>query len=112
MSVSFLNFDLMLHPFIQSNLTSIQSLMRQHRIVRAYIFGSAVNTGFSETSDIDLLVDVDDGIDPAELGSHLWDLQFSLESMLGRKVDLLTSRSLKNPFFIKQVEATKELIYG
>jgi len=78
---------------------------------RAYLFGSSVQGSFTATSDVDVLVDVDDTIDPVELGGHLWDLQFALEDLLGQKVDLLTSRSLKNPFFIKEVEETKELIY-
>jgi hypothetical protein len=102
----------MLHPFIISHLNNIQVLMRQHGIVKAYIFGSAVSDVFNENSDVDVLVDVDSTIDPVELGTQLWDLQFSLENTLGRKVDLLTSRSLKNSFFIKQVNNTKELIYG
>ena len=102
----------MLHPFIVSHLNNIQALMRQHGIVKAYIFGSAVSDVFNENSDVDVLVDIDPTIDPVELGTHLWDLQFSLENILGRKVDLLTSRSLKNSFFIKQVNNTKELIYG
>ncbi len=102
----------MLHPFIQKKLPGIRSLMSRHHVLRAYVFGSGVSHEFNENSDIDVLIDVDETLDPVELGGHLWDLQFSLEDMLGRKVDLLTSRSLKNAFFIKQVEATKELIYG
>ncbi|MBS1595285.1 MAG: nucleotidyltransferase domain-containing protein [Bacteroidetes bacterium] len=86
--------------------------MREHRILRAYAFGSSVRDTFTSESDVDILVDVDDKLDPVELGSHLWELQFSLENALGRRVDLLTSRSLKNPFFIKSVEASKQLIYG
>ncbi|MDB5281269.1 MAG: nucleotidyltransferase protein [Bacteroidota bacterium] len=86
--------------------------MKEHRIRKAYLFGSSVKETFSDKSDIDVLVDVDESIDPVELGGHLWDLQFALEDLLGRKIDLLTSRSLRNPFFIKEIEATKELIYG
>ena len=102
----------MVHPFIHSKIDEIRHLMQKHKMLRGYIFGSGTTNHFNEKSDIDILVEVDESLDPVELGGHLWDLQFSLEDMLGRPVDLLTSRSLKNSFFIKKVNATKELIYG
>ena len=86
-------------------------LLKHHKIKRAYAFGSAVSGKFTATSDIDLLVDVDDTIDPVELGEHLWTLQFELENLFGRAVDLITSRSLKNPYFIHEINRTKQLIY-
>jgi predicted nucleotidyltransferase len=102
----------MLSPFITSRLTDIRFLMHKHKVAKGYIFGSAVTQNFNDSSDVDVLVEVDETLDPVELGGHLWDLQFDLENILGRKVDLLTSRSLRNTFFIKQIEATKELVYG
>lgn len=101
----------MFNPLIQNKLNDINRLMKQYHIKRAYLFGSSVKDTFNETSDIDVLVDVDDNIEPVKLGGYLWDLQFDLEKLLDRKVDLLTSRSLKNPYFINEVNATKLLIY-
>jgi predicted nucleotidyltransferase len=102
----------MLSPFITSRLDDIRLLMEKHKVSKGYIFGSAVTGNFNDSSDVDVLIEVDETLDPAELGGHLWDLQFDLEKTLGRKVDLLTSRSLRNTFFIKSVNATKELVYG
>ena len=102
----------MIHPQIQVFLPTMQQLMAKHRIVRGYLFGSAVTERFNETSDLDILVDIDAAIDPVEMGGHLWDLQFDLEKILSRKVDLLTSRALRNKYFISAVEETKELVYG
>jgi uncharacterized protein len=101
----------MLNNTIQNKLSDVNRLMRQYRIKRAYLFGSAVSKNFNENSDIDVLVDVDETIEPVTLGGYLWDLQFELEKLFGRKVDLLTSRSLRNPYFINEVNATKQLIY-
>ena len=100
------------NSFIENRLSGIKSLMQKHRIKRAYLFGSAVKGNFGENSDVDFVVDVDDTIEPVELGGHLWDLTFELEKLLGREVDLLTSRSLKNPYFIEEINETKQLIYG
>lgn len=97
--------------FITSRLHLVRELMSRHKVVRGYLFGSSVNGSFNDSSDIDVLVDVDGTMDPVELGEHLWNLQFELEELFGRKVDLLTSRSLKNPVFIKRVNETKELVY-
>ena len=102
----------MLHPFITNKLDDIRYLMQKHKVAKGYIFGSAVTEKFNDGSDVDVLVEVDETLDPADLGMHLWDLQFELEEMLGRNVDLLTSRSLRNTLFIKSVNASKELIYG
>ena len=102
----------MLSPFITSRLEEIRLLMQKHKVAKGYIFGSAVTDRFNDSSDVDILIEVDESLDPTELGGHLWDLQFDLEKTLGRKVDLLTSRSLRNTFFIKRVNATKELVYG
>ncbi len=100
-----------MQPILSEKLPHLVSLLRNHHIKRAYAFGSAVSGDFTSASDIDLLVDVDDTLDPVVLGEHLWNLQFELEELFGRNVDLLTSRSLKNPYFIKEVNRTKQLIY-
>ena len=86
--------------------------MSRHHITKAYLFGSCLKNDFSEESDVDVLVDVDDTIDPVVLGGHLWDLQFELERLFGRKVDLLTSRSLRNPYLSSEINQTKQLVYG
>ena len=86
-------------------------LYQFHKIRNAYLFGSAATDGFNEKSDIDLLINFEDGLEPLERGELMWDLQFALEDTLHREVDLLTEGSLKNPYFIKELNETKQLIY-
>jgi predicted nucleotidyltransferase len=102
----------MIHPVIQSKMEDIRYLMRVHKIQKGYLFGSGVAERFTENSDVDVLVEIDETIDPIELGGHLWDLQFGLEKLLGRKVDLLASRSLRNPYLKESINESKQLIYG
>ena len=79
---------------------------------KLYFFGSALSPKFNEdTSDIDVLVEVVDCLPPEERGENLIALWDNLESLFNRKVDLLTENSLRNPFFKKEVERTKKLIY-
>lgn len=78
---------------------------------KLYAFGSAIRTEFNEElSDIDLLIEIEEP-DPIEKGKKLLDIWDNLEKFFGRRVDLVTSSSLKNPILIKNIEATKILIY-
>ena len=80
-------------------------------VEKLYFFGSALSSRFNEdTSDIDVLVEVAD-LSPEERGENLIALWDNLELLFNRKVDLLTENSLRNPFFKKEVEQTKKLIY-
>ena len=75
------------------------------------MFGSAVSPHFNEaTSDIDVLVETVD-LPPEERGEELINLWNNLETLFGRKVDLVTANSLHNPYIINEVERTKQLIY-
>jgi len=54
------------------------------------IFGSVANGTADETSDVDFLVDLEDGRSLFDLGGLLMDLQ----DLLQRKVDVLTENGL------------------
>ncbi len=78
---------------------------------KLYFFGSVLTPTFNEeTSDIDVLVEVAD-LPPEERGENLIALWDNLESLFNRKVDLLTENALRNPFFKREVERTKKLVY-
>jgi predicted nucleotidyltransferase len=102
----------MVHQSIKPFLPEIIKLFKRHKIISAYVFGSVLTEKFNDQSDIDFLVNIQEDLDPVESGGHLWDLTYELEDLLKRPIDLLTERSLKNPYFIKQVNDTKFFIYG
>ncbi len=86
-------------------------LCKSHGVKSLYLFGSATDHRFNpDKSDIDLLVEINEP-DPLERGEKLLSFWTGLENFFGRKVDLLTPSSLKNPYLRKSVEATKVLIY-
>jgi len=98
---------------INTYIPLIISLFEGHKIKDAYLFGSAITDKFDEEkSDVDFLVNFIDGIDPVEKGELLWNLRFSLEDNLNRRIDLITETSLKNPYFIEEVNEKKMKIYG
>jgi len=102
----------MIHSSIQSYMPQVVELLKAHKITKAYMFGSVLTDAFNDKSDVDFLVNIQDNLDPVDAGEHLWDLTFELEDLLHRKIDLLTERSIKNPYFINELNKTKLMIYG
>lgn len=89
----------------------INDLCEKHKVRRLYAFGSVLTDKFSETSDIDLMVDFE-SIDLQQYADNYFSLKFALEDTLSRRVDLLEERAVKNPYFKKAVEGQRRLIYG
>jgi predicted nucleotidyltransferase len=102
----------MLHPIIQSQLPAVEKLFKSHKVKNAYAFGSAVGNKFNEKSDIDFLINFEDDLEPLEAGKIWWQLHDNLRDLFNREVDLLIENSLKNPYFIEEINEKKELIYA
>ena len=101
---------------IELNLQRIIDLCRKHKVKSLAVFGSILTDSFNDDSDVDLLVDFED-YDRDNPGvfdyvTNFFDLQDSLESLLKRKVDLVVGNSLRNKYFINNVNRTKQAIYG
>jgi predicted nucleotidyltransferase len=75
-----------------------------------YVFGSATTGDFNETSDIDILISFKE-IPYDKYTDNYFELHEKLEELFKRKVDLLTEKSLSNPYFIQSVGNTKQLLY-
>jgi predicted nucleotidyltransferase len=71
----------------------------------------SVNTEqFNKDSDIDLLVDFGE-MKIEEYADNFFEMCYDLEELFGRSVDLVTTRSVKNPIFKEEIETTKQLLY-
>ena len=87
---------------------AIQDYMRQEPVERAWLFGSFSRMEESPGSDIDILVDLDSSSPMGLL--HYARMINTLESLLNRKIDLVTNGSVK-PFAIESINRDKVLIY-
>lgn len=100
-----------MNRIITDNIDQIRLLCSTFGVKNLYAFGSVCTDKFSDTSDIDLLV----SFQPMEYGEYA-DTYFTiadrLEQLFSRPVDLVTEKSLSNPFFIESLNQTKTLIYG
>lgn len=101
-----------MHPIIQNQILAIKALCKQCRVKSLYAFGSVTTSRFSEKSDIDLLIDFEPNISIDDYTDNFFFLREKFAALFNRDVDLVTRRSLSNPFFIENVEQSKVLIYG
>ena len=100
---------------IELNLEKIYELCRKYKVKTLSVFGSILTDRFNDESDVDLLVNfLPYNRDSLEFDyvRNYFDLQESLESLFGRKVDLIEDGDHLNPLFRKFVNAKKRLIYG
>lgn len=97
---------------IQNKLDEIIAACKQHHVEAISLFGSAAKNAMHEDSDIDLLVKFSDEIDVLEYADNYFSLLDQLQKILNRKVDLLSSKSLKNPVLKEQIYKSKVNLYA
>lgn len=101
-----------MQPIIEKRKEELKNICEELKIRRLYAFGSAARAdGFNQNSDIDFLISFDDNILPEEYSENYFQLQYKLRELFDRKVDVITERSLSNPYFIESVNKNKVLIY-
>ena len=96
---------------LEEQAAKIHALCEKYRIKELYAFGSATRNDFGDSSDVDLAVvflrnEIKGSFD------QYFDFKFEVESLLGRKVDLVCLGSIRNEAFRKELENSKSLIYA
>ena len=85
----------------------IAEYFKNQPVLKAYLFGSFSRGEETDSSDIDILIVLDDS---QHVGLKFFGMYEDLKDMLGRNVDLVTDRSLA-PFARESVDRDKILIY-
>ena len=99
-------------PLLKENRYRIEELCRKYRASRLEVFGSAAGDSFiPESSDVDLLVKFDPDSDLGPWMAHYFEFRDELRELLGSEVDLVMVSALTNPYFIKEVNRTRKLLY-
>lgn len=92
----------------KEKLEIIKNYFKTRPVLKAYLFGSYARSQADQSSDIDILVDLDYS---KRIGLEFIQMQIDLEEILGVKVDLVSSNSLSK--YIKPVvDREKALIYA
>lgn len=88
----------------------VERVCRGLPVKRLGLFGSAVGEGFSEESDVDVLVVFDSGED-IDLFDKYFELKEQLEKVFRREVDLVVDKDFRNPVLAESIERTRKVIY-
>ena len=89
--------------------SEIAAFCRKHHIRKLSLFGSVLRDDFGPESDVDVLVEFDDGHVP---GFGFVRIQDELSQLLGgRRVDLVTPRAL-SPFLRERVLSSAAIQYA
>ncbi|MGH2551044.1 MAG: nucleotidyltransferase family protein [Thermomicrobiales bacterium] len=95
---------------VEQNREAIAELCRTYGVYKLDLFGSAATGAFQpEKSDLDFVVNFWNR-GPGYPSRYL-ELAESLERLLGRGVDLVTERSIQNPYFRTMVESQREGVF-
>lgn len=98
--------------FLEQHKAQLLELCRRYPIERLYLFGSILTNEFDmKKSDVDVQIFFDRSGDPADLGTNILNLWDDLETLFGRKVDMISTHPIRNPYLRKSVESTRQLFY-
>lgn len=99
-------------PLVQQQSEHLQQLCRKHHVRTLEVFGSAADDTFQpDTSDLDFLVEYL----PLSNGEYVdayFGLLSDLENLFQRKIDLVVDRAIRNPYFRKGVNQSRQVIYA
>ncbi len=108
----FFTFERSMKELIDNKLQDIIALCKLHHVSSISLFGSVAKNTMNEGSDIDFLVEFNDSIDVLDYADNYFTLLEKLEILLGKKIDLVSKRSLKNPVLIEEIDRFKIDLYA
>jgi uncharacterized protein len=101
-----------MNPVLEQHMEELADLCRRYGVERLEAFGSSVREDFDpSSSDFDFVVRFAPPHGEGYADRYLNFVE-ALERLLGRPVDLLTERSVRNPIFEQVIAADRRLVYG
>lgn len=95
---------------LENRKEDLKNICQALKIKRLYAFGSVVSDKFTVNSDIDFLISFTDTLTIEEYTNNYFLLHYRLRELFNREIDIVTERTLSNPYFIESINETKELI--
>ncbi len=100
------------HAIIESRRAELEQLCREHHVRRLDVFGSATTDEFDpQHSDLDLIVEFDENVVRGGFQGDYFTLLDKLQQLFGRSVDLIEPDAIRNPYFRRAVEQSRQPIY-
>ena len=97
---------------LENRKHELSELCQRYRVERLDVFGSAADGRFApDRSDLDFVVRFGDRQPTGDYADRYLDFADALERLFSRRVDLVTEQSIRNPYFRREIEATRQLVY-
>ncbi len=97
---------------IEQHRTEIQALCVKHSVKKLELFGSAARGEFVVgQSDLDFFVEFVDYTSPA-IADQWFGLQEDLQELLQAPVELVSTRTATNPYFIEVANRSRVTLYA
>jgi predicted nucleotidyltransferase len=97
-------------PLLADRLEPLRELCDRYGVDRLEVFGSAAKGLFDPaSSDLDFIVRMTDQ-GKKGYARRFCSFADALEALFGRPVDLLTESMIKNPYFRKDVDASRRVL--
>ncbi|GAB4133958.1 MAG: hypothetical protein Fur0041_06590 [Bacteroidia bacterium] len=90
---------------------AIVALCKAHYVTAISVFGSAAQNRLNAESDIDFLVRFSEDLNLLDYADNYFSLLDGLEKITGRRVDLISEKSLRNPVFIEEISKSRIDLY-
>lgn len=99
-------------PLLDTYRPQIQATCRRHGVRRLDVFGSAADDRRFDPahSDVDLLVEFEPS-QSSGAADRYFGLLEDLTSLLGRPVELVVARAVRNPYLRESIEASRRSLY-
>jgi hypothetical protein len=97
---------------IEEQRVKLAELCRRHHVKTLEVFGSVVAGNFDPSrSDLDFLVDFQP-MPPSAHSKAYFSLWFALQELFGRRVDLVETPAVTNPFFLRAIHPSRRVLYA
>lgn len=101
-----------MNPVIESNREELANLCHKYSVSRFELFGSSTEERFDTgQSDLDFLVEFHT-LPPKAHADAYFGLLESLQDLFNRRIDLVETNAIRNPYFITSINQNRVLLYA
>ena len=98
-----------MQTILKDKLQELKSLCADLKVKRLYSFGSVNSDSFMKNSDIDFLISFFDNLTVDEYTENYFNLHYKLRELFNREIDIITEKTLSNPYLIESIDETLSL---
>lgn len=98
---------------LEHHREQVAELCRRYHVAQLEVFGSAAEgEADADARDIDLLVEFEPNHDLGPWMHDYFALRDELQALFDRPVDLVMPGGMRNPYFLREVNRTRKLLYA